>query len=100
MARCFLLESWARFILKGYNSITVMPDPTQHGAHIMTTTEHIVIHGIQPGKPYRSKHRYTPEQAAEIREITIKTAQTQWDEIDPDWKKVVATPLVGQESDG
>ena len=76
-------------------------DPTQtRTVSTMTTTEHIVIHGILPGKPYRSKHRYTPEQAAEIREITIKTAQSQWDEIDPDWKKVVATPLVGQESDG
>ena len=64
----------------------------------MTTTEHIVIHGIQSGKPYRSKHRYTIEQAAEIREITIKTAQAQWDEIDPDWKQVVATPLVAQDA--
>ena len=66
----------------------------------MTTTERIVIYGILGDKPYRSKHRYTPEQAAEIRDITVKTAQTQWDEIDPDWKKVVATPLVGQDSSG
>ena len=66
----------------------------------MTTTEHIVIYGILGDKPYRSKHRYTIEQAAEIRDITVKTAQTQWDEIDPDWKKVVATPLVGQDSSG
>ena len=64
----------------------------------MTTTERIVIHGIQPGKPSRSKQRYTIEQAAEIREITIKTAQAQWDEIDPDWKQVVATPLVAQDA--
>ena len=64
----------------------------------MPATEHLVIHGIQSGKPYRSKHRYTIEQAAEIREITIKTAQAQWDEIDPDWKRVVATPLVAQDA--
>ena len=64
----------------------------------MPATEHLVIHGIQSGKPYRSKHRYTIEQAAEIREITIKTAQAQWDEIDPDWKQVVATPLVAQDA--
>ena len=83
-----------------YNSITVMPDPTQHGAHTMTTTEHIVIHGILPGKPYRSKHRYTIEQAAEIREITIKTAQSVCDDIEPDRMKVVARPLVGTASDG
>ena len=66
----------------------------------MTATEHIVIHGILPGKPYRSKHRYTIEQAAEIRDITIKTAQSVCDDINPDQKKVVARPLVGQESDG
>ena len=64
----------------------------------MPATEHLVIHGIQSGKPYRSKHRNTIEQAAEIREITIKTAQVQWDEIDPDWKQVVATPLVAQDA--
>ena len=65
----------------------------------MPATEHIVIHGILPGKPYRSKQRYTIEQAAEIREITIKTAQAVCDELDPDRMKVIARPLVGTASD-
>ena len=65
------------------------------------TTEHLLIHGILPNnKPYRSKHRYTLDQAAEIRDITIKTAQSVCDDINPDQKKVVATPLVGQDSSG
>ena len=56
----------------------------------MTTTEHIVIYGILGDKPYRSKHRYTPEQAAEIRDITIKTAYSVIDEIAPGERKVWA----------
>lgn len=66
----------------------------------MPATEHLLIHGILPGKPYRSKHRYTIEQAAEIREITIKTAQSVCDDIEPDRKKVIATPLVAPDSRG
>ena len=47
----------------------------------MTTTEHIVIHGILPGKPYRSKDRYALDQAAEIPDITIKTTHAAVDEL-------------------
>ena len=65
----------------------------------MTTTEHIVIYGILGDKPYRSKHRYTPEQAAEIRDITIKTAYSVIDEIAPGERKVWAEPLVAGVSD-
>ena len=65
----------------------------------MTNAEHIVIRGITPGKPIRSKHRYTPEQAEEIREITLQIYQSVWDEVDPGNRKVVATAIVGQESD-
>ena len=57
----------------------------------MTTNEHIVIYGILPeDKPYRSLQRYTPEQAAEIRDITVKTAQFAADEVQPGRKKAVA----------
>lgn len=65
----------------------------------MTTTEHIVIYGINGDKPYRSKHRYTAEQAAEIRDITIKTAHSVIDEIAPGQRKVWSDPLVTESSD-
>ena len=40
----------------------------------------------------------TPEQAEEIREITLQIYQSVWDEVDPGNRKVVATAVVGQES--
>ena len=65
----------------------------------MTTAEHITIRGLPHGERYRSRHRYTPEQAEEIRELTLKIYQGVWDEIDPGSRKVMASAIVAQESD-
>ena len=50
----------------------------------MPDTDHIVIYGITgDGEPYCTKQRYTPEQVAEIRDITVKTAHATMDELAP-----------------
>lgn len=62
----------------------------------MSDTQRIVIYGISgDDEPYRTKHRYTPDQAEEIRDITIKTADAAVDELAPgqrrEWTGAVIT---------
>ena len=66
---------------------------------LTATTQHIVIYGILGDEPYRSKHRYTPEQVAEIRDITVKTAHAVVDELAPGQRKEWPDMLVTDSTD-
>lgn len=62
------------------------------------TLERVVIYGIGAAdSEYRTKHAYTIEQAAEIRELALMLYQAAWEEAQYNKAKVSATPLVGGE---
>lgn len=61
--------------------------------------ERVVIRGIgADDDTYRTEHGYTPEQAAEIREMALMLYKAAWKEAHYDMAKVTASPLVGGES--
>ena len=63
------------------------------------TLERVVIRGIGADEEtYRTKHGYTPEQAAEIRELALMLYKAAWQEAHYDMAKVTASPLVGGEA--
>ena len=53
------------------------------------TLERVVIRGIgESSDEYRTKHGYTPEQAAEIRKIALMLYEAAWKEAHYDMAKV------------